>query len=117
LHGAYPHYALNGEALSADFLCDLCDIGMQFCPGDPVWHEDIVDDLEGSVRRMLEFCGLELERACLEFYQSDRSIVTASSEQVRHPIFREGLNQWKNYEPWLNSLKDHLGDALVGYRE
>jgi hypothetical protein len=36
---------------------------------------------------------------------------------VRHPIFREGLNQWKNYEPWLNSLKDHLGDALVGYRE
>ena len=82
-----------------------------------VWHEDTVDDLEQSVRRMLEFWGLELKRACLEFYQSDRSVVTANSQQVRQPIFREGLNQWKNYEPWLNPLKDYLGDVLVGYRE
>jgi hypothetical protein len=76
-----------------------------------------VDDLEQSVRRMLEFRGLELKRACLEFYQSDRSVVTANSEQVRQPIFREGLNQWKNREPCLNSLKDHLGDVLVRYSE
>jgi hypothetical protein len=76
-----------------------------------VWQEDTVDD------RMLEFCGLELKRACLEFYQSDRSVVTANSEQVRQPIFREGLNQWKNCEPWHNPLKDHLGEVLVGYRE
>jgi hypothetical protein len=82
-----------------------------------VWHEDVVDDLEGNVRRILDFCGLDFEPACVEFYKSERSVRTASSEQVRQPIFREGLDQWKNYEPWLGTLKDALGDALVRYRE
>jgi predicted Zn-dependent protease len=82
-----------------------------------VQHEDVVDDLEGNVRRILDFCGLEFEPACVEFYKTERSIRTASSEQVRQPIFREGLDQWKNYEPWLGSLKDALGDALVRYRD
>jgi tetratricopeptide (TPR) repeat protein len=82
-----------------------------------VLYEDVVDNLEGSVRRLLEFCGLEFELACIEFYKTDRSVRTASSEQVRRPLFREGLSQWQNYEPWLGPLKDCLGDVLVRYRE
>ncbi len=82
-----------------------------------VWYEDVVEDLEGNVRRILEFCGLEFEPACVEFYKTERSVRTASSEQVRQPIFRDGLFQWRNYEPWLGPLKDSLGDALIRYRE
>jgi hypothetical protein len=82
-----------------------------------VWHEDVVDDLDGNVRRILDFCGLNFERSCVEFHKNERSVRTASSEQVRRPIFREGLDQWKNYEPWLGGLKDALGDALVRYRK
>ncbi|MGC2462865.1 MAG: sulfotransferase [Steroidobacteraceae bacterium] len=81
-----------------------------------IWHEDVVDDLEVNVRRLLDFCGLEFEPACVEFYKTERRVQTASSEQVRQPIFREGLDQWKNYEPWLGPLKVALGDALVRYR-
>jgi hypothetical protein len=81
-----------------------------------VYHEDVVDDLEGSVRRILDYCELPFEPACLEFHRTERSIRTASSEQVRRPIYREGLDQWKNYEPWLGPLKEALGDALVRYR-
>jgi tetratricopeptide (TPR) repeat protein len=81
-----------------------------------VQHEDVVDDLEGNVRRILDFCGLDFEPGCVEFHKTERSIRTASSEQVRQPIFREGLDQWKNYEQWLEPLKDALGDALLGYR-
>jgi predicted Zn-dependent protease len=75
-----------------------------------VQHEDVVDDLEGNVRRLLEFCGLEFEPACLEFYKTERSVRTASSEQVRRPIFKEGLDQWRHFEPWLGPLKEALGD-------
>jgi len=74
-----------------------------------VWYEDVVEDLAGNVRRILEFCGLEFEPACLEYYALNRSIHTASSEQVRQPIFREGLFHWRNYEPFLGPLKDALG--------
>jgi tetratricopeptide (TPR) repeat protein len=81
-----------------------------------VWHEDVVDDLEGNVRRILNFCGLEFEPACVEFHKTARSVRTASSEQVRQPIFREGLDQWRHYEQWLLPLKDALGDALLRYR-
>ncbi|MGO8855186.1 MAG: tetratricopeptide repeat-containing sulfotransferase family protein [Steroidobacteraceae bacterium] len=82
-----------------------------------ILHEDVVDDLGGNVRRILDFCGLEFDPACVEFYKTERSVRTASSEQVRQPIFREGLDQWKHYEPWLGGLKDALGDALVRYRQ
>ena len=82
-----------------------------------IWHEDVVDDLEGNVRRILDFCGLEFEPSCVEFYKNERSVRTASSEQVRRPIFREGLDQWKNFEPWLGELKEALGDALIRFRE
>jgi tetratricopeptide (TPR) repeat protein len=81
-----------------------------------VSHEDVVDDLEGNVRRILEFCGLAFEPACLEYYKTERSIRTASSEQVRRPIFREGLDQWRRFEPWLGPLREALGDALEKYR-
>jgi tetratricopeptide (TPR) repeat protein len=80
-----------------------------------VQHEEVVDDLEGNVRRILDFCGLDFEPGCVEFHKTERSVRTASSEQVRQPIFRDGLDQWKNYEPWLEPLKDALGDALVSY--
>ena len=82
-----------------------------------IHHEDVVDDLEGSVRRMLDHCGLAFEPACVEFHKNSRSVRTPSSEQVRQPIFRESLDQWKAYEPWLDPLKTALGDALVRYRD
>jgi tetratricopeptide (TPR) repeat protein len=82
-----------------------------------VHYEDVVDDLEGSVRRLLDHCGLELEPACLSFHQTTRSVRTASSEQVRQPIYRDGLEQWKHYERWLGPLRETLGDAVERYRE
>jgi tetratricopeptide (TPR) repeat protein len=71
-------------------------------------HEVVVEDLEGSVRRLLEFCGLPFEPACLEFWKTRRHVRTASSEQVRRPIFKEGLDQWRHFEPWLRPLKEAL---------
>jgi hypothetical protein len=90
----------------------------QVLPGSVlrVYHEDVVDDLEGNVRRVLEFCGLGYEPQCVDFYKTARSVRTASSEQVRQPLNREGLDQWRNFAPWLGPLKDALGDALNTYR-
>lgn len=82
-----------------------------------VSYEDLVEDLEGGVRRMLAHCGLDFEPTCLDFHQTRRSIRTPSSEQVRRPISRDSLAQWRNYEPWLQPLRDALGDALVRYRD
>ena len=78
-----------------------------------VQHEDVVDDLEGQVRRLLDFCSLDFEPACLEYHRTERSIRTPSSEQVRQPIYRSGLNQWRNFEAWLGPMKDALGPALA----
>jgi tetratricopeptide (TPR) repeat protein len=80
-----------------------------------VRHESVVDDLEGNVRRILEFCGLAFEPGCLAFHKTARSVRTASSEQVRQPIFRDGIDQWRHYEAWLGPLKEALGDARVRY--
>ena len=82
-----------------------------------VQHEDVVADLEANVRRMLDYCGLPFEPACLEFHKTERSVRTPSSEQVRQPIFRDGLDQWRKYEPWLGPLEAALGDALDRYRD
>jgi len=79
-----------------------------------VQHESVVEDLEGNVRRLLDFLGLPFEAACIEFYRTDRSVRTASSEQVRQPIYKEGIDQWRNFEPWLGPLKSALGDLLPG---
>ncbi len=81
-----------------------------------VQHEDVVADLEGSVRRMLDYCGLAFEPACVEFHKTRRSVRTPSAEQVRQPIFRDSLDQWKAYEPWLGELKAALGDAVERYQ-
>ena len=82
-----------------------------------VSYEDVVDDLDGNVRRILKYCGLEFEPACIEFYRTQRTVRTVSSEQVRQPIYRQGLLQWLSYESWLDPLKDALGDALTRYRD
>jgi tetratricopeptide (TPR) repeat protein len=82
-----------------------------------LYHEDVVEDLEGNVRRLLEFCGLPFEPQCLEFHSTSRSVRTASSEQVRMPLYREGLDQWRHFDPWLQPLREALGDALERYRE
>jgi hypothetical protein len=74
-------------------------------------------DLESNVRRILDFCSLPFESACIDFHKTQRSVRTASSEQVRQPINRDGVDQWKNFEPWLGPVKDALGDALTRYRE
>ena len=73
-----------------------------------VQHEEVVDDLDGSVRRLLDFCDLEFDQRCIDFHKTDRSVRTASSEQVRRPIFRDGLDQWRNFEPWLGRLREIL---------
>jgi tetratricopeptide (TPR) repeat protein len=77
-----------------------------------IHHEDLVDDLEGNVRRMLDFCGLEFQSGCIEFHTTVRNVRTASSEQVRQPLYREGLEQWRNFESRLGVLQEALGDAL-----
>jgi len=71
-------------------------------------YERLVEDTEAEVRRLLEHCGLPFEPACLRFHESGRAVATASSEQVRRPIYREALDQWRHYEPWLEPLKRAL---------
>ncbi len=71
-------------------------------------YEDVVEDLEAQVRRMLDFFGLAFEPGCVEFHRTQRSVRTASSEQVRKPIYRAGVEQWRNFEPWLDELKQAL---------
>jgi tetratricopeptide (TPR) repeat protein len=80
-----------------------------------VIYEKMVSDTEGEVRRLLEFCGLPFEPATLRFYENDRAVRTASSEQVRQPIYREGIDQWRNFEPWLTPLRHSLGAVLDAY--
>jgi tetratricopeptide (TPR) repeat protein len=80
-----------------------------------VIYEDLVADPELEVRRLLDYCGVPFEEGCLRFYENDRAVRTASSEQVRQPIFKEGLDQWQNYEAWLGPLKEALGDVLEAY--
>ncbi|TLY50459.1 MAG: tetratricopeptide repeat protein [Gammaproteobacteria bacterium] len=80
-----------------------------------VFYERMIEDTEGEVRRLLEYCRLPFEPACLRFYENERAVRTASSEQVRTPIYREGLEQWGHYEPWLGALKAALGSVLEAY--
>ena len=74
-----------------------------------VQHEALVDDFESHVRRILDFCGLQFEPACLEYYKTERRIHTVSSEQVRRPVSREGVDQWRHFAPWLGPLREALG--------
>ncbi len=80
-----------------------------------VFYEAMVSDTEAEVRRLLEYCGLPFEEACLRFYENERAVRTASSEQVRMPVFRDALEHWRHYEPWLDPLKHALGATLSEY--
>ena len=71
-------------------------------------HEDVVDDLEKQVRRILDFCGLEFEQSCIDFHKTKRNIKTPSSEQVRQPIYKSSTEQWRHFEQYLAPLKNIL---------
>ena len=113
-----------------EFTYDLADAGRYYrdyvalmdhwdtvLPGKVlrVHYEDVVDDTAGQVRRILDHCGLPYEDACVNFYETKRSVRTPSSEQVRQPIYTSGLEQWRNFQPWLAPLESALGDALERY--
>ncbi len=80
-------------------------------------YEDLVADPEAEIRHLLAYCGLPFEEACLRFHETRRPVMTPSSEQVRRPITKEGLEYWRRYEPWLAPLKVALGQALEAWRE
>ena len=105
------------------FTYDLTDLGRYYrdyttlmaqydavLPGrvHRVVYEDMVADTDTEIRRLLTYCGLAFEPACLRFWETDRAVTTASSEQVRKPIFRDGLDQWRHYEAWLAPLQRAL---------
>jgi tetratricopeptide (TPR) repeat protein len=119
-------------AKGQNFTYNLTDIGRYYAdyvklmrhwhdvlPGHVlhVQYEDTVADTEAQVRRLLDHCGLPFEDNCLRFYENKRAVKTASSEQVRQPIFTSGLDQWENFEPWLSPLKAALGETLVTYKQ
>lgn len=112
------------------FSYDLADIGRYYAdyvelmahfdsvlPGrvHRVIYEDMVEDPEGRIRALLDYCGLPFEPSCLDFHQNDRAVRTASSEQVRRPIFKDAVEHWQNYESWLDPLKVALGPVLSCY--
>ncbi len=111
------------------FTYDLADLGQYYrdyvelmdhwdavLPGKVlrVQYEDVVGDLETQVRRILDHCGLDFEPDCLSFHRTDRAVRTPSSEQVRQPIFKSGLDYWRNYEAWLDPLRGALGEDVRG---
>src|SRR5262249_5869181 len=112
-HGQEFTYSIEDIARYYRTYLELMAHWDQVLPGRVlrVQHEDVVADLEGSVRRLLDYCGLEFEPQCVTFHENRRSVRTASSEQVRQAINRDGLEQWKNFEPWLGPLRAALGDA------
>ena len=82
-----------------------------------VFYERMIEDTEAEVRRVLDYCGLPFDERCLRFYENDRAVRTASSEQVRQPIYRDGVDHWRHFEPWLGPLKAALGPVLERYPE
>ena len=121
------HFA-RGQA----FTYDLTDLGRYYrdyvelmahfdavLPGrvHRVFYENMVADPEREIRALLDYCGLPFEENCLRYYENDRAVRTASSEQVRQPIFTEAVEQWRNYEEWLGPLKAALGPVLDAYPE
>ncbi|MFM7625203.1 MAG: sulfotransferase family protein, partial [Gammaproteobacteria bacterium] len=108
-----------------EFSYDLADLGQYYrayvelmdhwdrvLPGRilRVNHEDVVADLDREVRRLLDFCGLPFDERCLRFHETDRPVRTASSEQVRQPLNKLGVEQWRRYAPHLGPLREALGD-------
>lgn len=103
------HYYADYVALMAHFD--------EVLPGrvHRVIYEHMVEDTEAEVRRLLDYCGLPFEDGCMRFFENDRPVRTASSEQVRKPIYRDGIDHWRHYEPWLEPLKTALGPVLEAY--
>jgi len=125
LSGFKQHFA-RGQ----DFSYSLDDIGRYYrdyvelmahfddvLPGrvHRVIYEDMVADTESEVRRLLDYCGLPFDAACLRFFENPRAVRTASSEQVRQPIYRDGVDHWRHYEAWLEPLEAALGPVLDAY--
>jgi len=121
---AFKQHFARGQGFTYDlaelgrYYRDYLDLMAHFdaiAPGriHRVHYEALVGDTETEVRKALTYCGLPFEPACLEFYATERPVRTASSEQVRRPIFRDGLDQWRNYEHWLGPLKQALGNAAL----
>jgi len=111
-----------------EFSYDLADLGQYYrayvelmdhwdrvLPGRilRVNHEDVVADLEREVRRLLDFCGLPFDECCLRFHETDRPVRTASSEQVRQPLNKRGVEQWRRYAAHLGPLREALGDLAT----
>lgn len=103
------HYYADYVALMAHFDAVL--------PGriHRVIYEDMVADTETQVRALLDYCELAFDPRCLRFFENTRAVRTASSEQVRQPIYTDGVAQWKRFEPWLGPLKHALGPVLAHY--
>jgi predicted Zn-dependent protease len=80
-----------------------------------VYYEQLVSDPEREVRCLLDYCGLPFEAGCLRFYDNRRAVLTVSSEQVRRPIYPEGVDQWRHYDPWLQPLREALGNLIHEY--
>lgn len=78
-----------------------------------VSYERLVDDTEGEIRRLLEYCGLPFEAGCLRFWETERAVATPSAEQVRRPIFKDAVAQWRHFEPWLGRLRDSLAAPIA----
>ncbi len=106
-------FSYNLEALGHYYTryVDLMDHWQSVLPGRVhfLQYEKLVNDTETEIRRMLDFCELPFEESCLRYWETERAVATPSAEQVRRPIFREALEQWRNYEPWLGQLKEALG--------
>lgn len=103
-------YSLTDIALYYKNYVKLMDHWQQLFPGDIllVQHEAIVTNTEAEIKRILDFCGLPFEQACLDFHQNKRAVKTPSAEQVRQPIYTSGLEQWKHFEPYLDELKTYF---------
>jgi len=80
-----------------------------------VHYEQVVVNPDREIRKLLDYCGLPFEEQCLQFHRNRRVVQTISSEQVRRPIYTESVDQWRNYEPWLDPLKKALGDLIERY--
>jgi tetratricopeptide (TPR) repeat protein len=124
---AFKQHFNQGQTFSYDLVdlgryyrdyVDLMDHFDRALPGRVlrVIYEDMVEDAEAQIRRLLDHCDLPFEAGCLRFYDNDRAVRTVSSEQVRRPIYRDGLEQWRHYEAYLGPLKMALGPTLETWR-
>jgi hypothetical protein len=123
---AFKQHFARGQ----NFAYDLTDLGRYYrdyvdlmshidavLPGrvHRVFYESTIDDTEAQIRRLLDHCALPFEEQTLKFYENERAVRTASSEQVRRPIFKDAVDHWRHYEPWLGTLKEALGPVLERY--